>query len=403
MNICKHFGVCGGCQFLDIPYAQQLEQKQKDLQGLLKKFWAGPVPITPAPQTEFYRNKIELCFCRQPVWKEPFNKKFRRDPNEPLEFETALGFKLKGRWDRGFNLQECIIFEPYLPRLLEAVRVWATQNNIEYYDQRNHSGVLRGIMLRHCKNTGEVMLVLYAAAESFDKKSFVSAVEDVLPQADILLAVNASVADAMLIEKPEVLKGRSAVCETIKTDGGQREIKFTLSAQSFFQTNTFAAQNMYQRVRDAVKKLSPHTVYDLYGGAGSFSLVCADAAQKFFCVESAPQAVADGRANAELNGVRNVNFVCAKTEDFLKTQKISAHNSLIILDPPRGGLHIDAEAAVAKSGVKNIIYISCNPLTLARDLEELTKNYAVKNCAAFDFFPHTKHVETMVELELKAG
>ena len=401
MTICKHFGVCGGCQFLDIHYARQLEQKQKDLQGLLKRFWQGGISIAPAPRTEFYRNKIELSFCRQPVWKEPFNKKFRRDPNEPLEFETALGFKLKGRWDRGFTLEDCIIFEPYLPSLLAFIRAWAAQNNIEYYDQRKHSGTLRGIMLRQAKNTGEIMLVLYAAAESFEKKSFVSAVEEILPQANILLAINTSAADAMLIEKLEVLKGKSAICETIKTDGGQREIKFTLSAQSFFQTNTFAAQNMYQKVRDAVRKINPHTVYDLYGGAGSFSLICADAAQKIFCVESVPQAVEDGRANALANNIDNVNFICAKTEDFLKNQKISAYNSLIILDPPRGGLHIDAEAAVAASGVKNIIYISCNPLTLARDLEELAKKYEVKNCEAFDFFPHTKHVETMVELELK--
>ncbi|MDR0734766.1 MAG: 23S rRNA (uracil(1939)-C(5))-methyltransferase RlmD [Elusimicrobiota bacterium] len=400
-NHCKHFGVCGGCQFLDIPYAGQIAQKQKDLKGLLKKFWAGDISVMPSPHTEFYRNKIELCFCRQPVWKEPFNKKFRRDPSEPLKFETALGFKLKGRWDRGFNLKECIIFEPYLPALLEAVRVWAAQNNIEYYDQRKHSGVLRAVMLRQAKNTGEIMLVLYAASESFDKKSFVAAVEYVLPQANILMAVNTSVADAMLIEKLEILKGQSVICETIKTDGGRREIKFTLSAQSFFQTNTFAAQEMYRRVRDAVKKINPHTVYDLYGGAGSFSLLCADAAKEFFCVESVPQAVADGRANALANGVNNVNFICAKTEDFLKMQKISTYNSLIILDPPRGGLHIDAEAAVTASGVKNIIYISCNPLTLARDLEELTKNYAIKSCEAFDFFPNTKHVETMVGLELK--
>jgi 23S rRNA (uracil1939-C5)-methyltransferase len=158
---------------------------------------------------------------------------------------------------------------------------------------------------------------------------------------------------------------------------------------------------MYQSARDLVKKIQPATVYDLYGGAGSFSLICTDAAQKFFCVESVEQAVIDGRTNAKLNNIENVNFICAKTEDFLHNQKISAYNSLIILDPPRGGLHIKAEASVAKSGVKNIIYVSCNPLTLARDLEELTKNYNIKNVEAFDFFPHTKHMETLVCMELK--
>jgi 23S rRNA (uracil1939-C5)-methyltransferase len=400
-GVCKHFNVCGGCQTLGAKYAEQLAQKQKYLQELLKKFWRGDIPITPSPQTEFYRNKIELSFCRQPVWIEPFNKKFRRDPNAPLKFENALGFKLKGRWDRAFNLKECIIYEPYLPALLEAVRVWAQRNNLEYYDQRKHTGLLRNIMMRQAKNTGEVMLVLFVTCANFDKESFVSAVESVLPGSNISLAVNASVADAALIETLEVLKGQSAICETIKTDGGAREIKFTLSARSFFQTNTSAAQKMYQGARECVKKINPQTVYDLYGGAGSFSLICADAAKEFFCVESVEQAVIDGQNNAKINGVNNVNFICAKTEDFLQNYKIATRNSLMILDPPRVGLHIKAQAEIVKSGVKDIIYISCNPLTLARDLEELTKNYAIENAEAFDFFPNTDHVETLVKLKLK--
>ncbi|MDR0646216.1 MAG: hypothetical protein LBG46_04480, partial [Elusimicrobiota bacterium] len=339
-RICKHFNTCGGCQTLDVSYCEQLAQKQKDLQGLLKRFWRDAVRVTPSPQTEFYRNKVELGFCRQPVWIEPFNKKFRRNPNEPLQFETALGFKLKGRWDRAFNIEECIIFEPYLPALLQAVRAWAAANNLEYYDQRKHTGLLRNIMLRQAKNTGEIMFVLFAASDNFDEKSLVETVEKILPNANVLLAVNTSVADAVLIENLKLLKGKNSICEIIKTDGGAREIKFSISAQSFFQTNTFAAQKMYRRARDLVKTIKPATVYDLYGGTGSFSLICADVAQKFFCVESVPQALLDGRANAKLNNIENVNFICAKTEDFLQSQKISAYNSLIILDPPRGGLHV---------------------------------------------------------------
>jgi 23S rRNA (uracil1939-C5)-methyltransferase len=398
-QICKHFNLCGGCQTLDVPYAEQLIQKQKDLKGLLKRFWAGNISITPSPDTEFYRNKIELGFCRQPVWVEPFNKKFKRDKNKPLEFETALGFKLKGRWDRAFDLEECIIFEPCLPNLLAVVRAWAKENNLEYYDQRKHTGLLRNIMLRQGKNTGDQMLVLYAAADNFDKKSFVSAVEKILPQANILLAINASVADAAIAQNLEVLKGKAAIFENIKIE--KRELKFMLSAQSFFQTNTRAAQMMYEKVRDIVKQLKPETIYDFYGGAGSFSLTCADLIKKSFCVESVAEAVKDGAANAKLNGIENVSFICDRVEDYVKKNKLSKYKSMLILDPPRGGLHPEAEKAVMNCEAPNIIYVSCNPLTLARDLEELTKNYAVKNVEAFDFFPNTKHVETLVELELK--
>ncbi|WP_424245077.1 23S rRNA (uracil1939-C5)-methyltransferase [Elusimicrobium posterum] len=399
-EICKHFNTCGGCQTLDIPYEQQVMQKQSELKTLLEKFWSGDIAVTQSPKTEFYRNKVEMSFCRQTVWKEPFNKKFKRDKSEPLEFENALGFKLKGRWDRGFNLEECIIFEPYLAPLLAAVRAWAAENNLEYYDQRKHTGLLRTIMMRQAKNTGEQMLVLFAASDNFDKAAFVKVVESVMPNANIMLAVNTSVGDAAQAETLELLKGNKTITETIKLEGG-KEVKFTLSPQSFFQTNTLGAEKMYQRVRGLVEALKPTTVYDLYGGAGSFSLTCADLAEKFFCVENVISATIDGQHNAKLNGVENVNFICDKVEDFVKKQKISTHNSLIILDPPRSGLHPDAAKAAAQSGVKNIIYISCNPVSLARDLEELIKLYNIKNVEAFDFFPNTKHVETLVELELK--
>ena len=179
------------------------------------------------------------------------------------------------------------------------------------------------------------------------------------------------------------------------------EVTFKLSPQSFFQTNTKTAQKMYSRVRGIVKKIAPKRIYDLYGGAGSFSLSCADLCKKNVCVKSMAPAIYNGIENAKINGVSNVQFFCARVEDFVKEQPIERKDALIILDPPRGGMHPRAAKAVAESGVENVLYISCNPVTLANDLKILTQHYEILHAEAFDFFPHSDHIETFVQLKLK--
>lgn len=389
---------------LDLPYGQQLEQKTARVKELLEDFWSGDIPVTPTDEPFYFRNKVELGFCHQPVWKEPFDKKVKRDKTVPLEFEQTLGFKLKGRWDRAVDIQQCVLFDEHLIPLLQAVRAWAKAENLSYYDHRRHTGVLRHLMLRTGKNTGEAIAVLFVT-DDVPEKSFVSAVESVWPQANIMLAVNTSLADTAAPESLRVLKGRDFITEKIilsAPDGAaEREVVFKLSPQSFFQTNTLTAQKMYSRVRALVKGISPKIIYDLYGGAGSFSLSCADLCEKSLCVESVAPAVYNGIENAKLNGVQNVQFFCAKVEDFVKQQPIEKKDALIILDPPRSGMHPKAAKAVAESGVKKVLYISCNPVTLAADLKILSQHYDVTAAETFDFFPHTDHIETLVQLKRK--
>ena len=377
---------------LDLPYGQQLEQKTARVKELLEDFWSGDIPVTPTDEPFYFRNKVELGFCHQPVWKEPFDKKVKRDKTVPLEFEQTLGFKLKGRWDRAVDIQQCVLFDEHLIPLLQAVRAWAKAENLSYYDHRRHTGVLRHLMLRTGKNTGEAIAVLFVT-DDVPEKSFVSAVESVWPQANIMLAVNTSLADTAAPESLRVLKGRDFITEKIilsAPDGAaEREVVFKLSPQSFFQTNTLTAQKMYSRVRALVKEISPKIIYDLYGGAGSFSLSCADLCEKSLCVESVAPAVYNGIENAKLNGVQNVQFFCAKVEDFVKQQPIEKKDALIILDPPRSGMHPKAAKAVAESGVEKVLYISCNPVTLAADLKILSQHYDVTAAETFDFFPHT--------------
>ncbi|MDR0291298.1 MAG: 23S rRNA (uracil(1939)-C(5))-methyltransferase RlmD [Elusimicrobium sp.] len=383
---------------MDLGCDAQVALKLAELRKLLAPFWSHDIIVHKSPAPEYYRNKIEVSFCNQVHWPEPFNKNYRREKGAPLVFETALGFKVKGTWDRAVDIEECIIFEPWLIPLLNAVRAWAKAENLAYYDGRKHTGVLRGMMMRSAKNTGQKMIVLITAQE-IETAGFIKAVESVLPDANILHSVNISVSDGAGLADIRILKGRNAIEEKIIL--GDMEKTFRLSAQSFFQTNTLAAQEMYGRVREVAKQLKPQTIYDLYGGAGSFSLTCADIAEKLFCVENVPAATVDGEANAKLNDVKNVKFVCAQVEDYLRHNKLSAHNSLIILDPPRAGLHPAAVKAVAQSCAPDIVYISCNPVTLAQNLERMAENYTIKNIEAFDFFPNTKHIETLVELKLK--
>ena len=389
---------------LDLPYGQQLEQKTARVKELLEDFWSGDIPVTPTDEPFYFRNKVELGFCHQPVWKEPFDKKVKRDKTVPLEFEQTLGFKLKGRWDRAVDIQQCVLFDEHLIPLLQAVRAWAKAENLSYYDHRRHTGVLRHLMLRTGKNTGEAIAVLFVT-DDVPEKSFVSAVESVWPQANIMLAVNTSLADTAAPESLRVLKGRDFITEKIilsAPDGAaEREVVFKLSPQSFFQTNTLTAQKMYSRVRALVKGISPKIIYDLYGGAGSFSLSCADLCEKSLCVESVAPAVYNGIENAKLNGVQNVQFFCAKVEDFVKQQPIEKKDALIILDPPRSGMHPKAAKAVAESGMEKVLYISCNPVTLAADLKILSQHYDVTAAETFDFFPHTDHIETLVQLKRK--
>lgn len=389
---------------LDLPYGQQLEQKTARVKELLEDFWSGDIPVTPTDEPFYFRNKVELGFCHQPVWKEPFDKKVKRDKTVPLEFEQTLGFKLKGRWDRAVDIQQCVLFDEHLIPLLQAVRAWAKAENLSYYDHRRHTGVLRHLMLRTGKNTGEAIAVLFVT-DDVPEKSFVSAVESVWPQANIMLAVNTSLADTAAPESLRVLKGKDFITEKIilsAPDGAaEREVVFKLSPQSFFQTNTLTAQKMYSRVRALVKEISPKIIYDLYGGAGSFSLSCADLCEKSLCVESVAPAVYNGIENAKLNGVQNVQFFCAKVEDFVKQQPIEKKGALIILDPPRSGMHPKAAKAVAESGVEKVLYISCNPVTLAADLKILSQHYDVTAAETFDFFPHTDHIETLVQLKRK--
>ena len=399
--VCKSFGICGGCSLKQDGYSAQIKLKQGKVKALLEPFYNGEIEVTPSPNTEYFRNKIELSFCRQVVWSEPYGKKKKvvRDKTKPLEFENTFGFRLKGRWDRCVNIEDCLLYEPNLSAYAKALRLWAEEKKLSFYDQRTHEGLLRNLILRRGVNTGEGMAVLITASPFEYDEDFAKLTETFYPSYHILTAVNDGVSDASGLKDIKVIKGKGFIREKLFESG--REIIFEISPQSFFQTNTKAANLIYERVASKMAELKPAVMYDFYGGADSFSLCCAPYVGKSLCVESVPSAVNDGVRNAKINKIDNVNFFCATTEDFLAKNKIGSHNSVIVLDPPRSGVHPAACVKILNSGAPQIFYVSCNPVTLAENLKTLSAKYKVTHVECFDFFPHSEHIETLAELELK--
>ncbi len=402
---CAHFGSCGGCSLRDRPYAEQIELKRKKLKDLLLPFWSEDIFIHKSPQISYYRNKAEISFSRQV--KE-------RDEQNNLVFENCLGFKFKKRWDKTIDLCGCFLVSPETAPLLESVRKWARESGLSYYDLRKHSGFLRHLVLREAKNTGERMVILVTGEGEFDGKGFCAAVKSAYPALTICRAVNSGISDVAVSDKTETLEGPGFIRERLDTYSSpdspapERSLFFNISPFSFFQTNPIAAQMLYSSARRRMKEIRPRLLLDLYGGAGAFSFACADIAEKCVCVESSPYAFEDGGKNALLNGITNVEFVCAKTEDYLRdlpgallSSGFGISDTAVIADPPRCGFHPKALSALCGFKSRSIIYVSCNPSALVRDLNGLAENYKIDLIEGFDLFPHTEHIETAVFLSLR--
>jgi len=395
-ELCRHFGACGGCAYQDQSYQKQLETKAARLSCALAGLWDAPIEVRPSPDTFSYRNKMEFSFSHQVSGK---------DAEGAYLFENCLGMKSKGRWDKAIDLMECRICEGSAADLLAAVRAWASENSLSYYDLRRHSGFLRHLVLRRGINTGQHLVALITAAGELPAESFLSAVRGVYPDATVLWGVNPALSDVAASPDLKILQGDGSIAEKIAMppEGGLPglETEFKITLRSFFQTNTQAASRLYAYVRACSAKSGCEHFFDLYGGSGAISLLLRDAAKHCVCVESVPDAVADGKVNAEKNGAANVEFVNAKVEDYLPQALAALPDACVVVDPPRAGLHAKAMAALLESRPRRIVYVSCNPDALAHDLKALVQSYKIDSVVGFDLFPHTVHVESVAVLELK--
>jgi 23S rRNA (uracil1939-C5)-methyltransferase len=396
-DLCPHYGECGGCTAQDVPYAAQVAAKAASLEAILAEHWHDPVPVVPSPILWHYRNKIDPAFARMRYEEKP-----------PADFvkETVLGFKKRGQWYWPLDIDDCRIAPDGVPDLLAAVRAWYRAEGHRALDDRTGDGLLRHLLVRDAKRTGERMVVLLTAPGAMALDGFVHAVQSSFGAVSIQRGISTGSREVAYADEVHLLAGKSAIAESliIPDPDGPRELHFQISPFSFFQTNPRATEALYSALRAWVRRVKPRNLYDLYGGMGSIAFTCSDLVEHVWSVESVESASIDGRANALANGIGNVTFLTQPVEKYLRVVRDGdglAEDSAVILDPARAGLHPKATRWLMELRPEHLLYVSCNPAQLGRELPAFLEHYTLESAQGFDLFPHTKHVELVVAFKRK--
>lgn len=378
---CPHFGVCGGCLWQHLDYRAQADAKEAmvsaSLQGLAQS--GSPMhPIIAAVDPWYFRNKMEFSF--QP--------------------DDRLGLHRRGRWDEVIDLQTCFLPSPRSVAVMRAIREFIRRHSIPCYDTRSHTGFLRHLVVREGRATGELLIALVTAAGPFPKAEELAGTlhREVWGITGVLQAVNASKSDAVDVADVRVLDGRPFIYERL---GG---LTFKLGLTTFFQTNTEQAERMLEVVRRYAGVRGTDRVLDLYSGVGTFALALAGQAGRVTGIEAMPAATEAARENAALNGITNAVFYTAQAADLPWIEAPRGSPDVVILDPPRAGAGNRVTKSIGMLAPRRIVYVSCNPTTLAPDLRDLvSRGYEIIAVQPVDLFPHTPHVECVVLLERVAG
>lgn len=381
---CKHFNVCGGCSMLSVPYEKQLEIKERQVMDLFLEqdiFGFNFQGIEKSPQTKEYRNKMEYTFG-----------------DEMKDGPLTLGLHKKGKHIDILTVDGCFLVDNDFINVLTSTVEYFNEKNTPYYRNMSHKGYLRNLVVRKGINTNEMMVnIVTSSQEDFDMTEYKDMLLNLDLKADlvsILHTINDGLADAVNCDELRVLHGRDYIQEELLG------LKFKISPFSFFQTNTKGAEELYKIAREFVGEHNDKVVFDLYSGTGTIGQVMAEKAKKVYGIEIIEEAVEAANKNAKLNNLTNCEFIAG---DVAKTvNKLKAKPDIIIVDPPRPGVHKDAIRDISKFDSKEIVYISCNPKTLVLDLVEFKKyGYEVEKVKCMDMFPNTPHVETIVKLYKK--
>jgi 23S rRNA (uracil1939-C5)-methyltransferase len=395
---CRHFGVCGGCQWQDLAYEEQLHWKHlqvrealRHLRGLRPEVILAPVA---SPEPRYYRNKMEFTFAPRP-WQPAAQVK----PTSGRGCALGLGLHVGDSFDRIFNLEECFLQSPQAPAIVQEVRDWCRQSGLPAYDTRSHRGFWRFLVLREGKRTGQTLVHLITGGQG-----------DVKAVAGLAAHVQARFPDlTTMVHSVSRKKAQVAGGEASRTLWGPGyieekigDLRLRISAQSFLQTNTAAAENLYAAVRRLGEFRGNETVWDLYCGAGSIALYLAAGVHRVVGFELAQEAVDDAYVNCGLNGIDNCRFLAGDLKEEIRESLRGGdppRPEVVITDPPRAGMHPQVVQALLELVPRRIIYVSCNPATLARDLGLLQERYEITAVQPFDLFPQTGHIECVVRLD----
>jgi len=394
---CEHFGMCGGCKWQNLPYSEQLKFKQRQVSDQLHRIGKVELPeintIIGSDKTTHYRNKLEYTFCSSRwLTQEEINLR------EEIAAEPALGFHIPGKFDKVFDVKICYLQpEPSNSIRLE-VRKFAVQNGLSFYDIRNREGFLRNLIIR-TSSTGEVMTIFSFFYEDVDLRvALLDHIKQAFPQiTSLLFVINPKANDTINDLEISVFSGKDHIVEEMEG------IKFKIGPKSFYQTNSEQAYELYKVARDFAGLTGKELVYDLYTGTGTIANFVAHQVSKVIGVEYVPEAIEDAFENSRINGITNTDFYAGDIKDILVPSFFEEHGypDVVILDPPRAGIHEDVVNALLNAKPKKIVYVSCNPATQARDIALLNALYSVVKIQPVDMFPHTHHVENVVLLEIK--
>ncbi len=393
---CDHFGLCGGCQWQHVPYKEQLKFKDQQVKDQLERIGEVNVktikPIQPSPLQVNYRNKMEFSFSDS-RWLD----QSEIDSGHKLQ-RSGLGFHLPGRFDKILDLKTCHLQDDLGNQIRNWVKEFAIGSGKAFYNQRNHSGYWRTLMMR---NTSQNQWMVLLQVTEENKKliaQFSQELNERFPEViSFQYAINKKKNDSIYDLEIQPGFGPDHILETLG------HIKFKIGAKSFFQTNFEQAKNIYDKVDELAGLQGEELVWDLYCGVGSIGLYIAKNCKEVIGIETVERAVIDAKNNAALNSIKNAKFIHSDSKEIFKGQNkiLSKKPDLVILDPPREGLHTDVVQGLLELEPERIIYVSCKPSTQARDLKELKRKYNVEFSQSFDMFPHTHHVECAVLLELR--
>lgn len=395
---CPHFGVCGGCKWQCLPYEEQIRWKQQQVMDSLTRIGKidlpKPLPILGSQKTREYRNKLEFG-CANKRWLT----RQQIESGQQFERGESIGFHAGGAFDKILPIEECHLMDGVNNRLRNSIRDYAYQQELSFYDAREHTGLLRALMIR-LSNTGELMLLVQFCilneAEQQQAMNLLRHVEQQYPEVSSLLWVNNTKCNDTFGDLPvQVFSGNDHIF--LEMEG----LRFKVGPKSFYQTNTDQAHELYKVTRDFAGLSGNELVYDLYTGTGTIANFVARQARQVIGIEYVADAIEDAKVNSQLNDIHNTLFFSGDMKDILNRDFIHRHGrpDVIITDPPRAGMHADVVQAILFAAPQRIVYVSCNPATQARDLQQLDTDYRVTKIQPVDMFPHTQHVENVVLLE----
>ena len=382
---CPHFGVCGGCRFQDLAYEMQAAAKEQQVRDALTRIGRIPdpplEPIEPAASLYHYRNKLEYSFTQS-------------------EDGPALGFHRAGRWDEVIDVDICFLTTDLGNAIRDVVRDWAREERLEPYDQATGEGYLRHLVVREGRNTGQALVVLVTApGERFEAGYLVDVLRRFPEVRSVHWAINDTPAEQTNLPT-RLLWGDEAIEERILG------LRFRVRPNAFLQTNTEMAERLYALAREYAGLTGTENVFDLYCGTGTIGLSFAAETGRVWGLEISEESVACAIENAELNGIENASFFAGNVGQVVdELVEEAGPPDLVVVDPPRAGLAGKALRRVGSIGAPRLVYVSCNPTTLASDAKVLSEDYGyeLRRCRPVDMFPHTPHVESVSLLERRAS